>query len=95
MNSDTCHLHRTALSCAGQVLLAKTLMSADAPMTLVVTGPLTNLAWVLDHFPDAESKIKRLHLMGERSTRGRRTMEEGRPAISGARRWMTAWVSGK
>lgn len=48
----------------GQLLLAQTLLAADSPVTLIATGPLTNLAWVLDNFPEACSKIDRVHVMG-------------------------------
>lgn len=33
-------------------------------MTLIATGPLTNLAWVLDNFPEACLKIDKVVIMG-------------------------------
>ncbi|CAM9517676.1 unnamed protein product [Ascophyllum nodosum] len=49
---------------SGEALLAKTLLSAEAPVTLIATGPLTNVAWVLDNFPEASSKIDKVLIMG-------------------------------
>jgi inosine-uridine nucleoside N-ribohydrolase len=44
--------------------LAERLRAAEHPVTLVALGPLTNLALLLDLFPDAISRIERLVLMG-------------------------------
>jgi purine nucleosidase len=49
---------------AGQQLLARTILAAGAPVTLVMTGPLTNLAWTLDRHPGVEAHIDELVLMG-------------------------------
>lgn len=49
----------------GQLLLAHTLLAADSPVTVVATGPLTALAWVLDNFPEAPAKIEKVLIMGE------------------------------
>ena len=49
----------------GQLLLAQTLLAADSPVTVVATGPLTALAWVLDSFPEVSSKIEKVLIMGE------------------------------
>ena len=48
----------------GQELMARTLAGAPEPVTVLETGPLTNLAWVFDHYPDAEGNVKELVLMG-------------------------------
>ena len=45
--------------------MAQTLMAADSPVTVIATGPLTALAWVLDNFPQASSKIEKVLIMGE------------------------------
>lgn len=44
--------------------LADWLGSAPAPVTLLFTGPLTNLAWCLEHHPELESAIAEVVLMG-------------------------------
>jgi purine nucleosidase len=48
----------------GQTLLARTIAHAEDPITLLMTGPLTNLAWALDHDPAVEAKIAELVWMG-------------------------------
>jgi purine nucleosidase len=48
----------------GQQLLARTILEAGGPVTLVMTGPLTNLAWALDRHPGVEARIDELVLMG-------------------------------
>lgn len=48
----------------GQLLLAQTLLGSESEVTVIVTGPLTNLAWVLDNFPEASSKIDKVLIMG-------------------------------
>ncbi|CBN77221.1 inosine-adenosine-guanosine-nucleoside hydrolase [Ectocarpus siliculosus] len=49
---------------SGQLLLAQTLLASESPVTVVATGPLTNLAWVLDNFPEASRKIDKVLIMG-------------------------------
>jgi purine nucleosidase len=44
--------------------LATWLMRAPAPITVLATGPLTNLAWCLDHHPHVESRIEEVVFMG-------------------------------
>ena len=48
----------------GQELMARTLAEAGQPVTVVMTSPLTNLAWTLEHAPEAERNIAGLVLMG-------------------------------
>jgi purine nucleosidase len=48
----------------GQQLLAETLKRAAEPVTLLMTGPLTNLAWALEHHPEVEGKIEEVVFMG-------------------------------
>jgi purine nucleosidase len=49
---------------SGQELLGETLRRADEPVTLLMTGPLTNLAWALDQHPEVEQKIAEVVFMG-------------------------------
>jgi inosine-uridine nucleoside N-ribohydrolase len=44
--------------------IAKTLTAAAGPVTLVATGPLTNVALLLARYPEVESKLERIVLMG-------------------------------
>ncbi len=44
--------------------IAETLREADRPVTVVPTGPLTNIALLLALHPELESKIERIVLMG-------------------------------
>jgi inosine-uridine nucleoside N-ribohydrolase len=44
--------------------LAERLLSASAPVTLVPTGPLTNVALLLARWPEAAVRIERVVLMG-------------------------------
>lgn len=48
----------------GHRFLARSLLEAPEPVTFLSTGPLTNLAWALDHHPEVESKIGELLWMG-------------------------------
>ncbi len=45
-------------------LMAKTLQEADEPITIVPTGPLTNVAALLLAHPELKPKIKQISLMG-------------------------------
>lgn len=49
---------------AGQMLLAQTLLGSDSPVTVIATGPLSNLAWALDNYPEVSSKIEKVLIMG-------------------------------
>src|SRR5437879_656130 len=44
--------------------IARTLVAAPAPVTLVPTGPLTNVALFLARYPELEPKVERIVLMG-------------------------------
>ena len=49
---------------AGEEFLARTILDAPEPVTLLVTGPLTNLAWALEYEPGVEHKVDELVVMG-------------------------------
>src|SRR3954471_19396937 len=51
-------------------LMAAMLESAPEPVTLVPTGPLTNVAQLLDGRPDLHERIREIVLMGGSSARG-------------------------
>jgi inosine-uridine nucleoside N-ribohydrolase len=44
--------------------IAKTLSASPRPVTLVTTGPLTNLALFLARYPELEARLERVVLMG-------------------------------
>lgn len=45
-------------------LMAKTLLESEAPVTLITTGPLTNVAALFYAHPELKGKIARISLMG-------------------------------
>ena len=49
---------------SGQDFMVRVLREATEPVTLLITGPLTNLAFALDTAPEIESHIKELIWMG-------------------------------
>jgi purine nucleosidase len=59
---------RTALE-----LMADTLEAAPEPITLVPTGPLTNVAQLLSERPDLHGRIREIVLMGGSTGRGNTT----------------------
>jgi inosine-uridine nucleoside N-ribohydrolase len=44
--------------------IARTVLEADEPVTLVPTGPLTNIGLFLARHPDAAARVERIVLMG-------------------------------
>ena len=48
----------------GQEFLVRSLLAADQPVTLMVTGPLTTVATALDIAPEIERQIKEIVWMG-------------------------------
>jgi purine nucleosidase/pyrimidine-specific ribonucleoside hydrolase len=54
-------------------LLADVLESAGERITLVPTGPLTNIAELIEQRPDLHAKIHRIVLMGGSTARGNKT----------------------
>lgn len=53
--------------------IAKILTNSSEPITIVPTGPLTNIAVMLLAYPHLKSKIERISLMGGGITRGNMT----------------------
>jgi purine nucleosidase len=73
---------------SGQELLAKTLVGAAEPVTLLMTSPLTNLAWALDHHPEVEAKIEEVVFMGGALDVGGNVQE---PGHDGTAEWNIYW----
>ena len=59
---------------SGVQLIAKLLLESDEPVTLVPTGPLTNIAALLLAYPELKPKIKVISLMGGGLLSGNWTM---------------------
>jgi purine nucleosidase len=52
------------IGCPGQELMARILLESEEPVIICVTGPLTNIAWCLEHYPNLCHKIKSIVVMG-------------------------------
>eukprot|EP00906_Rhabdomonas_costata_P023555 RCo033886 len=75
----------------GQQVLAETILSSARPVTLVMTGPLSNLAWALDHYPQVEAKITEVVWMGGAvDVKG----NVGEPGHDGSAEWNAFWDPG-
>ena len=48
----------------GQELLVKCIRESPEPVTIVVTGPVTNIAWALDNDPGFHANVKEVLIMG-------------------------------
>ena len=57
----------------GVELIAKLVQSSPEKVTLVATGPLTNIALFLKMYPDLRNQIERIVFMGGSASRGNRT----------------------
>lgn len=53
-----------AQACTAVELMAKTLRESAGPVTIVATGPQTNVALLLNSHPELHSKIARIVMMG-------------------------------
>lgn len=72
----------------GQEFLARSVLDAGEPVTLLMTGPLTNLAWALDHHPEIEGRVAELLFMG-----GALKVEGNvqQPGHDGSAEWNVYW----
>lgn len=68
--------------------MATKIMAADGPVTLVMTGPLTDLARALDLEPRLAEKVERLYWMGG-SLDGHGNVAE--PGFDGTAEWNAFW----
>jgi pyrimidine-specific ribonucleoside hydrolase len=53
-----------AESCGAVELMKRAIDAASVPVTMVATGPLTNVALLFTAFPEVKAKIERLSIMG-------------------------------
>ena len=58
---------------SGVELIARLVSESDVPITLVATGPLTNIALFLKLYPDLISNVKEIVFMGGSAGRGNRS----------------------
>ncbi|MFI6507219.1 nucleoside hydrolase [Streptosporangium sp. NPDC050855] len=68
--------------------LAVWLARAPAPVTVLATGPLTNLAWCLEHHPGLESRIEEVVFMGGALDVAGNVL---RPDHDGSAEWNVFW----
>ncbi|CAM9603488.1 unnamed protein product, partial [Hapterophycus canaliculatus] len=76
---------------SGQQLMAQTLLAAESPVTVIATGPMTNLAWVLDNFPEASSKISEVLIMGGAIDVPGNVFPENVKGMDGTAEWNIFW----
>jgi len=72
----------------GQEFLSRALLDAAEPVTVLMTGPLTNLAWALDRHPGVEEKVRELLVMGGALEVAGNVQEEGH---DGSAEWNFYW----
>jgi purine nucleosidase len=75
----------------GQNFMARILREAPAPVTLLVTGPLTTVAVALDMAPDIESKIERIIWMGGALNVPGNVAIDLEPGQDGTAEWNAYW----
>lgn len=75
----------------GQDFMVQALRQAAAPVTLLMTGPLTNLAYALDKAPDIEAKIQRLIWMGGALNVPGNVERNWEPGQDGSAEWNAYW----
>ncbi|CAM9667851.1 unnamed protein product [Scytosiphon promiscuus] len=76
---------------SGQQLMAQTLLASESPVTVIATGPMTNLAWVLDNFPEASSKISKVLIMGGAIDVAGNVFPEAVEGVDGRAEWNIFW----
>ncbi|MBD2359377.1 nucleoside hydrolase [Tolypothrix sp. FACHB-123] len=75
----------------GQDFMIKVLREATAPVTLMVTGPLTNVAVALDKAPDIEAKIHKIVWMGGALNVSGNIEKNWEPGQNGTAEWNVYW----
>eukprot|EP00775_Hariotina_reticulata_P012058 gene12058-12200_t len=73
----------------GQDFLAELLLQQQEPVTAVMTGPLSNLAYALDRFPAVSGKISRVWWMGGALRVPGNVY--GEPSSDGSAEWNAFW----
>jgi purine nucleosidase len=75
----------------GQDFMVRVLKEASEPITLLMTGPLTNLAYALDTAPEIEAKIQRLIWMGGALNVPGNVEKNWEPGQDGSAEWNAYW----
>lgn len=76
---------------SGQQFLVRALREAGLPVTLLVTGPLTNVAEALAAAPEVESKIARIVWMGGALRVAGNVEQRDEPSHDGTAEWNVYW----
>jgi purine nucleosidase len=76
---------------SGQAFLIRALKAVATPVTLLMTGPLTNLAYALDTAPEIEAKIQRLIWMGGALNVPGNVEKNWEPGQDGSAEWNSYW----
>jgi purine nucleosidase len=75
----------------GQEFMVRSLLAADQPVTLMVTGPLTTVATALDMAPEIETKIKEIVWMGGALNVPGNVEKSLEPGQDGSAEWNAYW----
>lgn len=75
----------------GQEFMLRSLLGADRPVTLMVTGPLTTVAMALDLAPEIEAKIEKIVWMGGALNVSGNVEQSLEPGQDGTAEWNAYW----
>ncbi|AKG24808.1 nucleoside hydrolase [Calothrix sp. 336/3] len=75
----------------GQDFLIKALQTAPEPVTIMATGPLTNIAYALDKVPEITHKIQRIIWMGGALNVPGNVEKNWEPGQDGSAEWNAYW----
>jgi purine nucleosidase len=75
----------------GQEFMVRSLLGADRPVTLMVTGPLTTVATALDLAPEIEAKIEKIVWMGGALNVSGNVEQSLEPGQDGTAEWNAYW----
>jgi purine nucleosidase len=75
----------------GQEFMVRSLQAAPAPVTLMVTGPLTTVATALDMAPEIEGKIEEIVWMGGALNVPGNVSRDIEPGQDGSAEWNVYW----
>ncbi|MBE9040594.1 nucleoside hydrolase [Oscillatoriales cyanobacterium LEGE 11467] len=76
---------------SGQALMVRAIREAIAPVTLMVTGPLTTVAAALEMAPDIEAKIEKIVWMGGALNVPGNVESVWEPGHDGSAEWNAFW----